>query len=189
MSNSLRDQLMNLGFKAAPKPAPAPKLKPVSGQKPVRNKTRGKPDSRKHAEIDLAKAYALRAQREKNERIEAEQTKQEEARKRKEAQAKLEDLLRDNALNDSGAEIARHFSYGNKIKRIYVTQIQLQALNAGQLGVVQLRGRYLLVTAEILAEVEGIYPAAIALKVIPGVSGEEDSYSDPKYHVPDDLIW
>ena len=111
--------------------------------------------------MDLGKAFALRAQQEKRERIAAEQLKQEEARQRREARAKLEALLEGKALNDAAAEIARHFEYGGKIKRIYVTAPQLKALNAGELGVVQLNGRYLLVEGAVLAEAEAVFPAAV----------------------------
>jgi len=63
-------------------------------------------------------------------------------------------------LNAEAADIARHFPYGGKIKRIYVTAEQLTALNAGELGVVQLNGRYLLVTAEVLAQSEAVFAAS-----------------------------
>jgi len=63
-------------------------------------------------------------------------------------------LLEGKSLNDAGAEIARHFNYGGKIKRVYVTADQLKALNAGELGVLQQNGRYLLVTAAVLDEAE-----------------------------------
>ena len=66
---------------------------------------------------------------------------------------------------------------------------QLRALNAGEFGVAQLNGRYLLVTAADLAEVESIFPAAVALKVDPDAPAGEDPYADPKYQVPDDLVW
>jgi uncharacterized protein YaiL (DUF2058 family) len=102
---------------------------------------------------------------EKEERIETERLKQEEARVRREAKAKLEELLKDKSLNAEAADIARHFPYGGKIKRIYVTAEQLTALNAGELGVVQLNGRYLLVTAEVLAQSEAVFAASVALKV------------------------
>lgn len=140
-------------------------------------------------EMDLAKAYAIRAQREKEERIETERLKQEEARVRREAKAKLEELLKDKSLNAEAADIARHFPYGGKIKRIYVTAEQLTALNAGELGVVQLNGRYLLVTAEVLAQSEAVFAASVALKVDPNAPAEEDPYADPQYQVPDDLVW
>ena len=209
MSDSLRDQLLGLGFKPAPKPERKPEARKPDARRPgprppgkgaatpPRTGPGGKPrpsqgQSRKprsQEEIDLAKAYAIRAQREKDERIEAERVKQEEARLRREAKAKLEALLKDKALNDAEADIARHFPYGGKIKRIYVNAEQLKALNAGELGVVQQNGRYLLVTSDVLAEAEAIFAAAVALKVDPNATAEEDPYADPKYQVPDDLVW
>jgi uncharacterized protein YaiL (DUF2058 family) len=139
--------------------------------------------------MDLAKAYAIRAQKEKDERIEAERIKQEEARLRREAKAKLEGLHKDRGLNDAGAEIARHFPYGGKIKRIYVNAEQLKALNAGELGVVQLNGRYLLVTSTLLAEAEAVFAPCVALKVDPDAPAQDDPYADPQFQVPDDLVW
>lgn len=179
MSNSLRDQLLGLGFTPAPKPKPVAKPAPRPPAKPVRTRE----------EMDLAKAYAIRAQKEKDERIEAERLKQESARLRREAKAKLEVLLAGKSLNDASAEIARHFPYGGKIKRIHVNADQLVALNAGKLGVVQMNGRYLLVDAALLAEAEAIFPEAIALKVDPDAPAGDDIYADPKYQVPDDLVW
>lgn len=144
---------------------------------------------RTQQDIDLAKAYAIRAQKEKDERIEAERQRQEEARLRREAKAKLAELLKDKALNDPAAEIARHFEYGGKIKRIYVNAEQLTALNAGELGVVQVNGRYLLVTAAVLAEAEAVFEPSVALKVDPNAPPNDDPYADPAYQVPDDLVW
>jgi len=194
MSISLRDQLLGLGFKpAAPAPKKGPptqarnhKQRPPETGKPKAARSRPK---QSQEEIDLAKAYAIRAQREKQERIEAERQKQEAARQRREALAKLTRFLDRKALNTTDAEIARHFEYGGKIKRIYVTAEQLKALNAGELGVVQLTGRYLLVSAEVLVEAERIFAPAIALKVDPDAPPADDPYADPKYQVPDDLIW
>ena len=207
MSDSLRDQLLGLGFKPAPKPERHASQRPKTGQPEARKpqpgkggRGAGKPvraqaglpvdkPARPRGEFDLAKAYALRAQKEKDERIEAERLKQEEARLRREAKAKLEALLKDKALNDAGADIARHFPYGGKIKRIYVNAAQLKQLNAGELGVVQLNGRYLLVDAATLAEAENTFAQAVALKVDPDAPAGDDPYADPKYQVPDDLVW
>ena len=207
MTDSLRDQLLGLGFKPAPKPERKPERrpdprrdaykpagkgaappKPGHGGKPRPPQGAGKP-RRSQEDIDLAKAYAIRAQREKDERIEAERIKQEEARVRREAKATLEAFLKDKALNDADADIARHFPYGGKIKRIYVNAEQLKSLNAGDLGVVQQNGRYLLVTASVLTEAEAIFAPAVALKVDPDAPADQDPYADPRYQVPDDLVW
>ena len=219
MTTSLRDQLLGLGFKTAPRAPqqpserrqehkPAPGKPPHAGQraggKPVRtdNRPQRKPGPRTPAaqkpaqhrprtreDIDLAKAYAIRAQREKDERIEAERLKQEEARKRREAKAALAELIAGKGLNSADAEHVRHFEYGGKIKRIHVTADQLKALNAGELGVLQQDGRYLLVTAALLAEAEAVFAPAVALKVDPNATAEADPYADPQYQVPDDLVW
>lgn len=222
MSDTLRDQLLGLGFKPAPKPerkndgprrdgrpqgkggngngkpqgagkgehTPGERRGPGGAPgKPGQHRGQGPRRPRSAEEMDLAKAYAIRAQKEKEERIEAERLKQEEARQRREAKAKLEELLKDKGLNDEAADIARHFPYGGKIKRIYVTAAQLTALNAGELGVVQLNGRYLLVTAEVLTQAEAVFAASVALKVDPDAPAEDDPYADPQYQVPDDLVW
>lgn len=222
MSDSLRDQLLGLGFKPAPKPERPAQQK--SGKKPGGPGGHARPDATRNAgpaakkpphgqarhgqarhgqaphgqgqgksrtreDIHLAKAYAIRAQCEKDERIAAEAAKQEEARKRREARAKLAELVKDKALNDPAADIARHFPYGGKIKRIYVTEAQLKALNAGELGVLQMDGRYLLVDAALLAEAEAVFAPSVALKVDPNAPAGDDPYADPKYQVPDDLVW
>jgi uncharacterized protein YaiL (DUF2058 family) len=213
MTDSLRDQLLGLGFKPSPKPErpshpkPAqhgkpthpgkPGARPPHGAKPHGKPTHaGKPNAGKPAQkprtredIDLAKAYAIRAQREKDERIEAERLKQEDARKRREAKAALAEFLKDKPVNDPNADIARHFEYGGKIKRVYVNAEQLKALNAGDLGLVQQDGRYLLVDAATLAQAEAIFAPAIALKIDPNAPAGEDPYADPQYQVPDDLVW
>lgn len=208
MSDSLRDQLLGLGFEPA---KPAPRKHPgergggktqVRGGKAARRADRptaprrGEPGAPRRdkpapgrSEIDLGKAYALRAQREKQERIEAERVRQEEARQRREARMRLAALLEGRALNDAAADITRHFEYGGKIKRIHVTADQLRALNAGELGVVQLDGRYLLVDAATLDEAGAVFAPAVALRVDPDAPAADDPYADPRYQVPDDLVW
>ena len=168
---------------------------PTGAAKPGEPRRDGRPSGprtskpRSQQEMDLAKAYAIRAQREKEDRIEAERIKQEEAKLRREAKARVAELVKDQSLNDKDAEIARHFPYGGKIKRVHVTEAQLKALNAGELGVLQLDGRYLLVTTALLDEAGAIFPPAVALRVDPDAPVGEDPYADPAYQVPDDLVW
>ncbi len=152
-------------------------------QKPRRD------DRRSSSEMDLAKAYAIRAQKEKDERIAAEKARQEEAARRREGKVKLAELLKTASLNDANAEIARHFEYGGKIRRVYVTPEQLKAINGGELAIVQQGGRYHIVTPAHAHEAEALLSGALALLVDPNVPSADDVYADPKYQVPDDLIW
>ncbi|MBA3487885.1 MAG: DUF2058 family protein, partial [Lysobacter sp.] len=230
MTDSLRDQLLGLGFKPAPPPErkppnhsergarsddrvgrpPDPRPKPQAGRAERSGKA-ATPDShqrrsgldsstdarsakprtgqvrsgharlaqgvRTREDIDLARAYAIRAQREKDERVAAEQAKQEQARERREARARLAELVKDKVLNAADADIARHFPYGGKIKRVYVTPVQLKALNAGELGVLQMDGRYVLVDAAVMAEAQTLFAPAIALLVDPDAPAQDDPYA------------
>ncbi|HVF36219.1 MAG TPA: DUF2058 family protein [Candidatus Saccharimonadia bacterium] len=206
MSDSLEDQLLKLGFKRAerkPEPPPArrsdgPGAKPDAhagkplphGSRPParadaqrqqqrqRREGNGRPSG---AEVDLARAYALRAQTERAERERAEREAQERARERKERKAKLAALLDGKALNDASAEVARHFPHGDKIRRVYVTPEQLVRLNRGELGVVQLQGRYLLLSRDIALAAGAIWAEALALLPDPDAPSEDD--------IPADLIW
>lgn len=226
MSDTLRQQLLGLGFKETARPRqderrggrpggkgagkgpgkgsaaerggqavkPAgERPRPAAGKGGHRDAHKaGKPASGRgqgRGEIDLAKAYAIRAQKEKDDRIAAEKEKQEQARLRREARARVGALVEGKVLNAQDAEIARHFEYGGKIKRIYVTEAQLKALNAGELGVLQLNGRYLLVEATVLAAAAEVFPESVALRVDPQAPAADDPYGDPKYQVPDDLVW
>lgn len=229
MNDTLRNQLMGLGFKPAPEPERRPAKRDANadhrntggarggrnvaadgddkrgGNGPGRGRS-GAPRSqagrntagnarparggaRSREDIDLAKAYAIRAQREKDERIAEEKAKQEAARERREARARLAELVKGKSLNAADADIARHFPYGGKIKRIHVTAEQLKALNAGELGVLQMDGRYVLVDAQLLAQAEQVFAPAVALKVDPDAPVADDPYADPQYQVPDDLVW
>jgi hypothetical protein len=239
MSQSLRDQLLGLGY-AAPKPEPrpvrterdnAPSRGGADGRAPRRgddkdarpsSRPAGRPDPRRptgkpdpraqqrppqdrprnpagarparspgagaRPDIDLGKAFALRAQREKEERIAAESERQAAAARKREAKARIVELVAGKSLNDAQAEIARHFEYGGKIRRVHVTAEQLRAVNAGDLGVVQLDGRYLLFDAPTVAQVRELLPSVIALMVVAGAE-EDDPFADPRYQVPDDLVW
>ncbi|NID14281.1 DUF2058 family protein [Luteibacter yeojuensis] len=169
---------------------PNPGGKPQGGGKPNqggRPSQGGRPGtgrpSPKGGEIDLAKAYAIRAQKEATERKQAEAEAAEQARLRKEKKRKVEELLKGKALNIADADQVRHFPYGEKIRRVYVDAKQLAALNAGELGIVQQGGRYLVVEKAVIVELRGIAPEFIALLVDPEAKSEADD------GVPDDLMW
>ncbi|SEN34117.1 Uncharacterized conserved protein YaiL, DUF2058 family [Luteibacter sp. UNCMF331Sha3.1] len=154
---------------------------PQHGSKPGKSAQGSQP--RKDGEIDLAKAYAIRAQTDASERRKAEAEAAEAARLRKERKRKVEELLKGKALNLAEADQVRHFPYGDKIRRVHVDTAQLAALNAGELGVVQQGGRYLVVDKSVIDALRDIAPEFIALMVDPNATSESDD------GVPDDLMW
>ena len=202
MADSLRDQLLKSGLvqklKSEAKPvAPVPKQAKPQWQQ-GKHRTQQQPQQGRPADAgrpkphpgaagkptrddDLARAYALRAQQEKAERERAQREAERIAREKKERKQKLAAALDGKALNAADAELPRHFPHGNKIRRIYCTADQLAQLNRGELGVVQLAGRYLLVTREIVLQVHAIQPEALVLLCDPDAPADDD--------VPADLVW
>jgi uncharacterized protein YaiL (DUF2058 family) len=195
MSSSFKDQLLGLGFKTSPKPAENVVQKTISNKpahgKPVLRKPHAKPQTHtaKSVEMDLAKAFTLRQQDERRLREQAERDKQEQARIRKIAKEQVAALLKDALLNKADADIARHFPYGGKIKRIYVTAEQLVALNAGELAVVQQAGKFCLVEVAIALQIKALIPTLLALHCDGTEQLASEEYIDPQFQVPDDLIW
>ncbi|MDE2307316.1 MAG: DUF2058 family protein [Xanthomonadaceae bacterium] len=192
MADSLRDQLLKSGIVKQVqqnrvrevKPAPPPPGKPApKGGKPHAPSHAPRPPRREPEGIDLARAYAIRAQAEASERKRTEQEAAEQARLRRERKQQIQQLLRDNTLNKAEADQPRNFEYGGKIRRVYVDAGQLAALNAGELGVVQQGGRYLLVSREVAEKVRAIDAQQLALLVEPGAGGVDAD------GVPDDLMW
>lgn len=191
MADSLRDQLLKSGIvKQLPKerPRPSPANKPgrqsfKQSTKPSTKPSLGEPARAGREEMDLAKAYAIRAQTEASERQRAERAAAEQARLRKERKLRIQQLLEGKVLNKSDADQVRNFEYGGKIRRIHVDVAQLASLNGGELGVVQQAGRYLLVNKEIAEQVRSIDPQLVALLIDPSATVTSDD------GVPDDLMW
>ncbi|GAA0262236.1 DUF2058 domain-containing protein [Rhodanobacter caeni] len=185
MADSLRDQLLKSGIVKQVRDEKRPAVQSArSAQKGRSAKPpRHRPAAADADGIDLARAYAIRAQTEAGERKRAEQEAAEQARLRRECKQKIQHLLAGNALNKPEADQPRNFEYGGKIRRIYVDAAQLAALNAGELGVVQQGGRYVLVRREIAEQVGAIDARHLALLVDPATAGVGDD------GVPDDLMW
>ena len=195
MSDSLRDQLLKSGLvqklkseaKPAPRPAPRPSKpgKPAAQQpqspRPAPKAQSTKPRPAGVDEADLARAYALRARQEREERERQQREAERAAREKKERKQKLAGLLEGKALNSAEADLPRHFPHGNKIRRVYCTADQLARLNRGELAVVQLAGRYLIVEQAIALQARAIQAESLVLLCDPNAPPEDD--------VPADLVW
>jgi len=214
MSDSLKNQLLALGFKAPTKPAPAPEATPrtrgnhgpsAKGNQGPKRQSEARPgakapfhgrgDQRQARpvkpmnaargantdDMDLAKAYALRARVEREEQQQSQREAAEKARLKAERKAEVAKLLEGAALNLVDAEHPRNFEYGGKIRRVYVDVTQLEAVNRGELGILQHKGRFLIVRRDLAIQVQAIEPALLALLVDPNSPSNDD--------VPADLVW
>jgi uncharacterized protein YaiL (DUF2058 family) len=200
MGDSLRDQLLKAGLKPSAKPVPPARAVQASTNtaKPAAADTRDRSAQRQarrdvgtprraqqhpprggDAEIDLARAYALRHAQEQREKAAAERLAAEKARLRKAQRDEARSLIEGKTLNKPDAELMRHFEYGGKIRRVHVDDTQLRALNAGMLGVVQIDGRYYLVERGIAEAVQARAPQHVALLPEPGAAEDDEALAAP----------
>lgn len=159
MTDSLKDQLIKAGFKAAPKQKPKQKSKPrpKTGKRQRHSEKAGNGAG----EISLAAAYAAKEKTEHREEATRKAEKMRLDAERKRQNDQLQVLLEGQTRNDPDAEIARHFRDGDRITRIYVTSEQQAGLAEGRLGIVKLRRRYWLVPEEVARQAAKIKPDAV----------------------------
>jgi len=157
MANSLQDQLIKAGL-ASEKPRP-------KASKPKRVASRGKaPRSQQAAtEIDLGKAYALRARAEREEREEKARQAKELAERRKRIKKEISAILDGARLNDDSAETDYYFEHRRRIRRMYVTEEQQQAVSEGTQAIVWFARRYHLVNREIAERIAQVDAEAIVV--------------------------
>ena len=185
MSDSLREQLLKAGFAPSRKEAQhAPEKRERRDRHAAKPHDEKQKPARRNEDVDLARAYAIRAHTEKAERDAAAREAQKQAQERKERKRRLHELLQDRTLNLAESDHVRHFEHAGKIRRIHVSAEQLAALNRGELGVVVQAGRFVLVAREIALRAKDIAEEALALLVDP--DAVPDSSEDG---VPDDLMW
>ena len=175
MSKSLQEQFQALGLAKKKKPAEIRKArKPRAEKKPVTG----------DGGMSLSKAYQMRAQDEKQTAKAKREKKRADDLLRRQVNAKIQLLADAHTLNDKKAEIKRNFLYKGRIRRVLVTPEQMKALNAGALGVVFIRGNYILMLPEHVDLVR-----AISEDHVPDLVGSEPEEEDGEFKVPDDLSW
>ena len=176
MSDSLQDQLRALGLA---KKSPERKKHRRKGKPPAKKSPAAKSGG---SEMSLGKAYALREKEEQKSADKARRRKQAEDRKRREINKKIREIVKQKRLNVDGAEVARNFMYRERIRKIYVTAEQNQALAKGELGLAYLSGGYHVLDRETLEQVRAI--AADHVVDFGDPSGDEEEFP-----VPDDIQW
>src|SRR5699024_303894 len=107
-------------------------------KRPVRKK--------KRADSDLARAWAARRKAEMREKEAEKQRRVAEQEERRRRNRELDGIIRGNTLNRKDADVPRYFEHMGRIRRVLCTPEQREQLNRGELGVVNLRGSYLLVS-------------------------------------------
>lgn len=155
-----------------------------SRKTPVAKQARNKQSPATGDSVSLAQAYKVKEALERKERETDKQRQQRQQEERRLRNLKLEALVKDNIQNDGEADIRRYFEYAGRIRHLYVTQKQLDALAEGRLGIVVLRGRYLLLTPPLVEEFRQLAP-----DLVPAISAHEPVQKDTEDDVPSDLRW
>lgn len=176
MSDSLQDQLRALGLAKKSQERKKPRHQ---GKPPPKKPSARKPAS---GEMPLGKAYALREKEEQKSADQARRRKQAEDRKRREINKKIREIVKDRRLNVDDAEVPRNFMYRERIRKIYVTSEQNQALIKGELGLVYLSGGYHVLDRETLEQVRAFAADHV-------VDFESTSEDEEEFPVPDDINW
>ncbi len=197
MSDSLQDQLLALGLAKD-----RPEKKKPAGRKRPNSARGGKPQGRGHGggkprqggpgkqgqgagkggEISLDAAWKAR---QKDEKVGADKARAEKLARdleRRRINGEIEAMVKDQGLNDREGELKRNFLYKGKIRSVRVNAEQLEALNAGTLALVFLRGDYLVVPPALAEKVKALSPDHV-----PELGGDDPA--EEEFPVPDDLVW
>ena len=202
MANSLRDQLIKTGLaEQAPRPA---------GEAPGKGRPNTKADRQDKAtalarpqrapakgprRASLPRDPALEQERRElrvmeQARIREEKQAQAAARNVQQRRAAARDFLLRHQQNDRDGDIPFHFQAEQRIRRLYVTAAQRQALLAGELQVAVLGKRDFLITPERAGQAHALDAGLFIYDVVQAsqdTPAEEDPYRD--HPVPDDLMW
>ena len=201
MAQSLQDQLLKAGLvtekqvkdsrrkdkgarkaKKPPKNARPPQAKSVV---PTAEQA-ASPATEREREIARQRAAKVARDRALNQDRQAD-------RERKARRAQARQLIEQQSRNDAAADLPYNFQRGKKIKRLYVTGDQREALLAGRLAVLGIEGTAHVMTPEAAERVLALAPDAWVHRHDPAAEpvaesgAEDDPYAD--YKVPDDLMW
>lgn len=178
---SLQEQLLKSGLvsSAQAKTAKADKRKQTQMQR--KNNV---------AVIDEAKELALKAQAEKAERDRELNQLRKQQEEQKELSAQVRQLIELHSLSQDTDGVAYHFSDGNRMKTVYVSETMREQIINGRLAIVKLGQAYEIVPYETAKKIGSRDAASVIVHnecVKDAESKQDDPYAD--FQIPDDLIW
>jgi uncharacterized protein YaiL (DUF2058 family) len=183
MGNSLQDQLLSKGLIKKNKAQAANKQKQKQRKQQLKSKVQVEDETKKRV-IERQRAQAER-DRELN------RIKNEEAHA-KAVLAQIRQLIASNRIDRDKGEIAFNFTLGDKVKTIYVTDQQVNALPKGLLAITVVDGVYELVPAKVAERIADRDKSMVVFCQDSETAGElseeeRDWYKD--YDIPDNLMW
>ena len=176
---SLQEQLLKAGM------VDAKKAKEIKKEK----RKQAKQVPKGQTAVNEAREQAERARAEKAERDREMNRQQQAAAEQKAIAAQIRQLVQMNRIDRAGGETAYQFADASKIKKIYVTSLQLEQLSRGLVALAKVDDSYELVPAAVADKIKQRDETVVLVQNTPGAEevDEDDPYAD--YQIPDDLMW
>jgi uncharacterized protein YaiL (DUF2058 family) len=138
--------------------------------------------------VDEARLAALELQRQQAERARALNAERDAAAAQKAILAQIAQMVQVNRQSRGHGDIAYHYTFGNKVERIFVSAAVQGHLQAGRLVIVVLNGVAELVPRVIANKIaERDAALVVQVKKSAPAPDEDDPYA--AYQIPDDLMW
>lgn len=180
MGSTLFDQLKKTGL------VDEKKAKQVKKEKHQQSKQKNRKNVTKETK---SQKVAKKSQAEKTARDRALNQQQKLAAEQKAITAQITQLIQQNRIKEKEGEIRYHFSDGNKVQRLYISEAVQKQLISGQLVIVKIKQKYELVPSAVGDKIKARDPKCVIS--IPNNTEKTTSEEDPyaQYQVPDDLMW
>lgn len=192
MGNSLREQLLKAGLVTEEQVSRA------------KAKSKGKPQGgrKTRARVESRKPGTRRGAGERRDRKSARPTaaaplerrpSADDPRQRQQRRERARDFLLKHFQNTDEGDIAYHFTVGSRIRHLYVTAEQREALLSGRLVIASIGKRDFLIDRPVLEQMRSldaevpVHDALVAEEALSDESNVDDPYAD--HPVPDDLTW
>ena len=179
MANSLQEQLLKAGLVTE-------RQARDTRQTQRKDRKSGKPRD------DAGQRAAAQRRQEQAARDRALNDKKEAERRERELRMQIRDMVLAASLNQDAADVPYNVLHGSKVRRIYVTAEQRDALAAGTLAVATARGRHHVIPLAVADRIAGLMPAYFVHRADPAAAHDTDAGGDDPYarfKVPDDLMW
>lgn len=176
--SSLKDQLLKAGLVKPKEVKKQPKKKAPTKPKKARNKPSEQTLRTQRAMLDKAKK-----DKKLNEKRKLEAAKRELA-------AQIKQLVDGSKLDRKDGETAYSFTFGKKVKSLYVTDEQQKQLSRDQIVIVSLGAEQFEIVPKTVAKKIAERDASRVIENQASSSSapaEDDPYAD--YQIPDDLTW
>jgi uncharacterized protein YaiL (DUF2058 family) len=176
MSDSLRDQLLQAGFK---KPAKEPAKKtPNRGQAQHRQS---------HGEQSKPQQKSKHAAREREPQTSPKAIAAAAVAERKAIKDKIKTLIEEVQIKEFAGEVVYRFTLQNRIRELHVAEAIRTQLVDGSLTITRLNGTTRLVPSEAVPKIQALNPNWAIVSSSSASSDTEDGYDD--FPVPDDIVW